>query len=390
MKKMERTRKRNVTEGRSMKVKRLQQNTKRKFKTGPTKYETMLHALHMHASQLSVAKNIETIIDRTLDAMEASLGFKHNEFLLAEKGALQIKGNRGQPTAFSAYPLDGRGLVVKAANTRTTLMIHDTRKEPDYVDNKGYDWTGPHTYLSELIVPVLVGAETVAVLSVDSAQLHKFTDDDQRLLETLAVHVGSALDRSKQEEQRAKYATGLLALHRHASQLSMAKSIDTLVKQTLEAIELTLGFQYADFMLVENRSLVTKRSIGQIPTLLVLPLDGRGLAVRVAKTKLTLRISDTRKEPDYVDLKGYDWNGAPSMLSELIVPVLVDAEVLAVLAVSSIRLDAFTDDDQKLLETLAIHVGTMLARLRNEEELQKSEQRYHSLFQNMLEGYCVL
>lgn len=169
--------------------------------TGRVKYETMLQALHTHASQLSSAEKIDTIVNYTLDAMEFTLGLKHSYFLLVENASLQIKGSRGRHVAYSAMPLDGRGTTVKAANTKTTLRISDTRKEPGFVDPKGYDWTGPPTALSELIVPILIDAEAVAVLCVDSPRVDNFTDNDQRLLETLAIHVASALERLRHEEE---------------------------------------------------------------------------------------------------------------------------------------------------------------------------------------------
>ena len=164
------------------------------------KYETRLQALHTHASQLSSAEEIDAIVKCTLDAMEFVLGFEHADILLVENDSLQIKGSRGRPEAFSTQPLGGRGTTVKAATTKTTLRISDTRKEPAFVDPEGYDWTGPPTVLSELVVPVLIDADTVAVLCVDSVRLDAFSDDDQKLLETLAIHVGSALGRTRSVE----------------------------------------------------------------------------------------------------------------------------------------------------------------------------------------------
>jgi PAS domain S-box-containing protein len=173
------------------------------------KYATRLQTLQSHASQLSSAKDIGTIVRYTLDAMEFTLGFEHVDFLLVENDALQAKGTRGISVVFSSQPLNGRGLTVKAANTKTTLRIPDTGKEPAYVDPKGYDWTGPPTVLSELIVPVLIDAEVVAVLCVDSTRTDNFNDNDQRLLETLATHVGSALDRLRREAKLRSYLEDL-------------------------------------------------------------------------------------------------------------------------------------------------------------------------------------
>lgn len=164
------------------------------------KNETRLLALHEHASQLSSANDIDTIVARTIDAMSTALRFEHVYFLLVKDHYLQVKGTRGTPFNFTAQSLDGRGLTVKAAKTKQTLRISDTRKESVFVDPKGYDWSGPPTVLSELDVPVIVDGETVAVLCVDSVREDAFTDGDQRLLETLATHVGSSMSRLRREE----------------------------------------------------------------------------------------------------------------------------------------------------------------------------------------------
>src|SRR5208337_2610530 len=169
--------------------------------TERAKYENRLQALHAHALQLNSAKEVDTIVKCTLDAMEFTLGFGHAYFLSVENDSLQIKGSRGRPLAFSALPLDGRGVTVKAVNTKATFRISDTRKDPVFVDPKGRDWTGPPSVLSELAVPVVIDAEAVAVLCVDSTRPDNFSDSDQRLLETLAIHVGSELKRLRHEEE---------------------------------------------------------------------------------------------------------------------------------------------------------------------------------------------
>jgi PAS domain S-box-containing protein len=177
------------------------------------KYEARLLALHRHASQLSVAKDLDTIVKQTLDAMNDSLRFEYNEFMLVEKNVLEIKGSRGRPgPAHHAEPLNGRGVSVKAANTKSTLRISDTRKEPAYVDHMGYDWTGPPTFLSEMDAPVLLDDEAVAVLAVNSVRVDAFTDNDQNLLEILAIHVGQALGRLKDEEELRRNSANLEGL----------------------------------------------------------------------------------------------------------------------------------------------------------------------------------
>jgi PAS domain S-box-containing protein len=82
------------------------------------------------------------------------------------------------------------------------------------------------------------------------------------------------------------------------------------------------------------------------------------------------------------------------------VPVLIEDEVVAILDAEKIPLDAFTDEDRRLLETLASHVASAMTKLTHEDELQhysehleemvkersknlaESETRYRRLFES--------
>jgi len=171
--------------------------------------EEKLRALHQHALQLGSASNIEEIAESTLDAIQFALGFDVADVYLVAGDCLRVRGTRGAPTGLSEEHLNGRGLVAKAARSQATIRVSDTTKEPDYVDRKGWDWTGPHTMLSELAVPVVVDAETVAVLNAESIRLDAFSSEDQRLLETLAAHVGSEMHRLKRGQELETYSKHL-------------------------------------------------------------------------------------------------------------------------------------------------------------------------------------
>jgi len=152
------------------------------------RYEQSLEALHRNASELQLAGNVQRVCDLTLDAMEQALGLKKVAFLSVEKGILKAIGTRGAPILDIPLPLDGKGVTVKAANTRRTVLVNDLRGDSDFV--RGYTDS-----LSELAAPVLIDGETVAVLNVESLGLNAFTRGDQGLLEMLAQHVASALSR---------------------------------------------------------------------------------------------------------------------------------------------------------------------------------------------------
>jgi PAS domain S-box-containing protein len=163
------------------------------------KYEEKLSALHRHANELSVATSIDEIASHTLDAMEFALGFDHSDIRVVQDGWLKLKGARGMEMINADLRLDGPGVTVKAANSKETIRVPDTTKEPSYVDRVHDKGPESPTMLSELAVPVVVEGQTVAVLNAESSKRNAITDSDQRLLEILTTHVVSAIRRMKDQ-----------------------------------------------------------------------------------------------------------------------------------------------------------------------------------------------
>jgi PAS domain S-box-containing protein len=187
---------------------------------------------------------------------------------------------------------------------------------------------------------------------------------------------------SRMEAKRLKYEDRLQTLHRHSVQLSSASTMDSIVNFTLEAIQQTLNVTYADFNSVELKTVRLVKSLGMPPqnTALKLPRDGPGVIVRVANTKKTQMIPDTREEPSFVDERVLNPAQKPvRLLSELATPVLLDGEVVAVLNVESESLNAFSVEDQRFLEFIAFHASAALKRLMYEKKLTALHVHSHIL-----------
>jgi len=585
--------------------------------------EEKLSALHRHALQLSAASRIDEIIAGTLDAMEFTLGFDHADFCVVRDGSIYVQESRGMPRNVSELPAKGPSVIIKAARTRNTLRIPDTRKDPAFLDAPATGHRGEILHmLSELTVPVLVDNESAAILNVENTRVDAFGEDDQMLLETLATHVASAISRLREEEAlrksvslhratlestadgilvvdrngkvstfnrrfaemwcipeplleakddakllqfvldqlehpeqfldkvqqlysepekesievlsfrdgrvferytqpqrlgeeiigrvwsfrditeqkrveealresesryralfdnasdaivihdmgrnflevnqvacdrlgysrgellqmtpadigipehaslvakrteelrergheiyetvhirrdgapvptelssrliefkgkpavlsiarditgRVEYERKLVALHEHASQLAAARSIEEIMEHTLNAMQTTLGFDIADVFVIQEGHMASKGVRGT-PLDFSGPVpDGQGIVWKAAKSKVTVRVGDVRTEPAYVDRSRPGWEGPPSMSSEMTVPVIVDYKTAAVLNVESTRRDAFTDEDQKLLETLAAHVASDIRRLKSDEKLRRYSEHLEDL-----------
>jgi len=169
--------------------------------TESLRYEEKLRALHQHALLLSSANNIDEMLNLTLNAMEYALGFDVADIYIAQGDSLQVKGWRGKPSGLFAEDSNERGLVAKAARSQATVRVSDTSKEADYVDRKGWDWTGPPTMLSEIAVPIVIDGKAAGVLNIENTRLDAFNDNDQMLLETLAAHCAVEMQRLKNAQE---------------------------------------------------------------------------------------------------------------------------------------------------------------------------------------------
>ena len=147
-----------------------------------------LAALHRHAARLAEAKTKKEIMSATLDAAESVVGYHFLSILEPIEDALVITSSRGNHTPTLRLPLDGKGLTVRAASEKRPILTLDTLADPNYV-------RGTADSRSELDVPVIVNGEIVAVINVESVEINAFDEVDKTLMETLALHVASALQR---------------------------------------------------------------------------------------------------------------------------------------------------------------------------------------------------
>lgn len=155
--------------------------------------EDRLEALHQQATKLVTTTTVEEIAGCTLDIMQTVFEHQMVSFHVVDIRGLRMVDVRGAPTTRNPLPLNSVGITAKAARERRSILVNDTRGSPDFSK-------GSVDGLSELAVPAVLRGETVAVLSVESPEPNDFTDEDRKLLETLAYHVSFAFDTMTEKE----------------------------------------------------------------------------------------------------------------------------------------------------------------------------------------------
>jgi PAS domain S-box-containing protein len=153
------------------------------------KYRERLEALHNHAINLALASDVDEIAETTLDAIEMIFKVEDIEFIIAGEETIELLKKKGPgPSVRMKAAFDDPGLTTKAARTGESILIHDVREDPDY-------FVARVRTLSELVVPVKIDGNLLALLNLESPGVRTFSFEDQKLLEIFAGHVASAMRR---------------------------------------------------------------------------------------------------------------------------------------------------------------------------------------------------
>lgn len=123
---------------------------------------------------------------------------------------------------------------------------------------------------------------------------------------------------------------------------------DAIIKNIVKIVGVKLGYEEFSFLIMEGDYLILKGAHNnprwgdskyKIPV-------GKGITGTVAKTGHPILANDIRKDERYIVL-------SPEFLSELAVPIKIDGKVYGVFNLESKELNAFSQQDLKLISALA-------------------------------------
>ncbi len=326
-----------------------------------------LLALHNHISQLEESETLESVVDVTHRALSGSLGFEIIDIVQLMNDVLIDVKKEGE---VYTTKLEDTGIINRAARTRQTQLIMDTLLDPDYV--KGNRETQMR---SELAVPVQAMGEVVYVLNIENPISGFFTDLDQKMVESMALHMSHAITRISEKQQQKQYTQRLEALHRFVVEVNNLYTIDKVAESIVDVLKSVLQYSTCAFGIVEGDFLVFRHKSNPEPVTMY-SLDGAGISVRAVNTGEVQYVPDVSLDPDFIA-------AVNNMKSELAVPISVNGVVVAVINVESEKLDSFAPEDRELVYILAEHASSSIKRIKYVEEVERIERERS---QEIIEG----
>ena len=291
-------------------------------------------------------------------------GQKVLTFRSSTGGVTRRKG-RAKELAFRVEV--GQGLVGTAALSGEEILVNDIQMDARFLKVDSLAETR-----SELALPLKIEERVVGVLDVQSDALHAFHPYDLLVLRALADSVAVAIEGAKLYGDLRRQANQLRAVAEASKQITSILNLRDLMQEVAELINVRFGFPYVHLFTVHpnRRQIHYEAGSGARSAALegyILNLDdAEGLISWVARHGQTALVNDVDQDPRFI----------PSPLppantrSELCVPLIFNGQVNGLLDVQSDQLNAFTEQDRMIMETLGDSVA---AAIRN-ADLYRSEQ----------------
>ena len=342
-------------------------------------YESELEAEAMLAQALGEPLELQPLLERLLEAARHAIpaADKGSVMLTEPGGNLRIHAMSGYSDArlqdFS-FPANF-SYSAQAMHERRPMIFPDVRADAAIRYDGEIDEA--KTIHSAIAAPLMIQDRIIGVIALDSSQKAAFSEANLRLLLKFATSAAFILERTRLFEETQRRLTALEALY--ASGLSLSNllephSIGTTIVNILkrhmhwdhavvrirredsDGLEV-IGFGALD---VDDENLPIEiarmnRMISRV---------GEGMTGWVIQHGAPVRNGDLPADSRYVETY-------PGILSGLYVPIHNGEHALGVIGVESELPDAFDEDDERFLSTLAAQAASSLENARLFKDMQK-------------------
>ncbi len=325
---------------------------------------TVLHALTTEGTN---AANEEELIARATEIIGNTLYTDLLGFLMINDDGTSYSPHLSYQGAINpdlmAHFEIGKGVTGEVAATGIPLNIKDVRNIQNYIE------IDPKTR-SELCVPIKIGEHVIGIINAESTKEAFFTIDDERLLSTIAGQLATVIERLRSEKSEREQRILAEALRDTASALNSTLDFNTVLDLILENIDRVVPSETALIMLVQNGVANTirqrgfsKRGLENWINTIQLSSDSFADLERAITTHQPQLIPDVLHDPEWVSFPETKW-----IRSYLLAPILVEEQVIGVIALNHDKPNFFSEKDKERLMAFANQAASAIENARLFEE----------------------
>jgi putative nucleotidyltransferase with HDIG domain len=331
-----------------------------------------LSLLQQINQQLEAALDAPVSAQLTASAIQSNLGGALCAVLEydAERKEMTLLASSGP--AASVIPREYRqsihtGIIGRAGRLRRSQLVSDTRLDPDYLPFEN------QTFLSELVVPILLYNQLKGCISISHSEPQAFDDSDIRTIETIALRLVSSWQRSDHDQR-------LTRLIQAGVNLSTTLEVEAVINQVTEIAKKTLDARFIFVALVDKSGGYTRvGQAGYAPTLSsILNSDPQGnlLVQTVLNQVAPMRMRDVRKRHSSIP------TGSKELRAMLGVPFrLRQSNIGVLLAFGKTGANSFSESDEGLANLLASQAAAAIETTWLYQELRSMLSTATQLYQ---------
>ncbi|MBV6396250.1 MAG: Anaerobic nitric oxide reductase transcription regulator NorR [Anaerolineales bacterium] len=267
------------------------------------------------------------------------------------------------------YSLD-QGVTGYVARTGQAVNLPDVQASPYYIE------VNPISR-SELCVPMKVAEKVIGVINVESVEPDRFTFEDERLLQTMAGQIATAIARLRNERAERESRILAEALRDTAEAFSATLNFNVILDRILENIGRVAPSQTAIIMMyrdgiaypIRHRGFRERGEAEQLERFQISTQKYANFR-RAIETREPQLIRDTRQDPQWIMEENSSW-----IRSHLLAPILTGETVAGFLSLDSPIPGFFTERDKLRLSAFTQQAAAALenARLFESEQQRRRE-----------------
>ncbi len=301
------------------------------------------------------------IVKNALDVEAVSLLFLDDEKknLIVELA----RGRRDKVVRGMLIPLN-EGIAGWVAAHKKPLIINNVNKDRRY--SRELEKKMGLKTRSSICIPLMRRGRMIGVLEgVNRRNKSHFTIKDLQVFEALGDHVAAAVDNARLYSQVKKRNLESRLLQQVMSALGRSLSLDETLDKILTALGKIVKYDAAAIFVLDKKEGMMESVACRSYDIageekLRLKLD-EGLVGWANENKASIIVGNCKLDSRYVDAR-------PRTCSEMVTPILIRNKVGGLLNVENDDLNAYNQEDLRLLETFAAQAAVTIERAKLYEE----------------------
>jgi PAS domain S-box-containing protein len=282
------------------------------------------------------------------------------------------------------YPKEGTPFA-NAIESGLPVIVPDTGKSDSWVDQKLLK----EGIRSSLVFPLEYKGKVIGTMNFGNKEANYFSNNHVNFLRSIAPGLAISIQNALLFEETIKRLNELTILYQIMKISASSLNLDKMLREIMDSLNNFFKFEALGILLVDEN---TKRLLPHPASYNELSIKnigklglsvGKGITGWVAEKGESLLVNDVSEDSRYVC-------GDESICSEICVPLKVGQKVIGVIDAQSKALNAFSEDDLRLLNIVGGQLATLIENIHLQEEINQSEEKYRTVVEGAMDGVCVI